>query len=102
MQKNDQRMMNNNTFLVFDEDMEKTLEFKNNITLCEKKMNKFFVENPELRNQLNLDENKKTDKEKSILDGESEIFKLLQKDVYNNYKLDDVEGGNLKKKLEII
>lgn len=48
MQKNEQRMMNNNSFLVFDEDMEKSLEFDNKITLSQKQMNRFFIENPEL------------------------------------------------------
>ena len=48
MQKNEQRIMNNNSFIVFDEDMDKSLEFKNEITLCNKKMNRFFIENPEL------------------------------------------------------
>lgn len=99
MQRNEQRMMNNNSFLVFDEDMEKSLEFDNKITLSKKQMNRFFIENPELQKKMLFDKEKK---QENNLDVENDIFKLLKKEVMNNYKLDEAEQGNLKQKLEII
>lgn len=44
----------------------------------------------------------KEKKQENNLDVENDIFKLLKKEVMNNYKLDEAEQGNLKQKLEII
>lgn len=49
-------MMNNNIFVVFEEDFDTSLHFKNEIKLSPSKMERFFVENPELKNKMKFDQ----------------------------------------------
>lgn len=48
-------MMNNNIFVVFEEDFDSSLHFKNEIKLSPSKMDRFFVENPELKNKMKFE-----------------------------------------------
>lgn len=52
--KNNENRGTNNTFMIFEEDFDTCLDFKNDVKLSPSKIEQFFIENPELKDQINF------------------------------------------------